>query len=129
MKYAEDNLREAKQHLETIPSYSERSNEVPDMDIILYTLLDNIFIFLTEVAEFDDSQFLQELFLDVSLLIKHFDEYKGVTKKPKEICRDYYERNFNPTKGIETCDNCGAKLYNECSYCFNCFERSISNDR
>lgn len=112
-----------KKHLQIIPEYSFSINEKSEKNVLIVTLLDNLFYYLSNDAEFTDSHLLQSLFIDISQLIILIDENLK-TKKPKEICRYYYEKTFHPTFGIDRCDNCDEPLYKECPYCFNCFVRS-----
>lgn len=113
----------ARKHLKLIPQYSFTVDDEAEKSVPITTLLDSLFHYLTTTADFDDSHFLQAVFVDLSKLIVLVQE-NTYGKQPKVICREYYESTFQPTFGIARCDNCGEPLFSQCPYCFNCFERS-----
>lgn len=123
MEYAQERITKVKSHIQdtfTLPVYDfDESAETP---VALLTLVDSLFYYLSVTATNDDSRFVQALFGDISVLIKQLDPVGTEGKKAKQICRDFYEENYSPTYGIETCENCGIKLYKQCPhYCFHCF--------
>ena len=122
-QHAAKEIESARKKLKRIPQYNFLVDDAVEKNVPVVTLLDSLFLHLTTTADFDDSHFLQTLFADLSKLISMIqtDTYG---KLPKVICREYYERAFQPSYGIARCDNCGELLYSGCSYCFNCFERS-----
>ena len=99
-------------------------DEEGETKILLQTLLKTLFYYLSHIANSDDTRFLQFLFSDMAVLIRLL-EPDNKYKFPKEVCRDYYERNFQPSYGIECCENCKMPLYRECPYCFKCFVRKV----
>ena len=121
-EYAQEHLENAKKHLKQIPAYHfPAMNE--DMKIPVESLLYTIFSYLSYTATFDDSHLLQEIFTDTAKLICIIEpEMTG--QKPKIICKKYYEEIFHPSYGIKRCENCGQPIFEECPYCFNCFERN-----
>ena len=124
MSYAHDTFCDAR---EKIPSNIaiQRDIEIPDDNhIAVAIMVDALFYYLTSVADFDDSQFTKNLFSDIALLIGSSTTSQKKENRAKDICRSYFEQKYHPTFGIDKCDNCGAPLYRECRYCFNCFERS-----
>lgn len=123
MKYAQERITEAKSHIQNPSNLLIHDfDENAEASIAFVTLLDSLFYYLSATASNDDSHFVQALFGDLAILIKQLDPVGTEGKKAKQICKDYYEKNYSPTYGIETCENCGAKLYQQCPhYCFHCF--------
>ena len=123
MEYARERVTEAKSHIQNTSNLLPHDfDESAETSIALVTLVDSLFYYLSVTASNDDSHFVQELFGDISVLIKQLDPVGTEGKKAKQICSDFYEENYSPTYGIETCENCGAKLYKQCPhYCFHCF--------
>ena len=123
LQHAITEITSAKQALHQLPAYSFEVDDSVEREVPIRTLVDNLFRYLSSVADFDDSQLLQSLFVDMSKLIGLIVPDIS-RKKPKIVCREYYERTFHPKSGIARCENCGEPLYAGCPYCFNCFERS-----
>lgn len=125
MEYAHERLVEAKCHIDaTKCAVAYVLDDIAEKSVTLLTLLDSLFYYLSVIANTNDSHFVQAFFEDVSFLIQEILPNQANGKKPKEICKEYFEENFHPTYGIDTCENCGKKLYRECPYCFNCYERN-----
>ena len=122
-QHAATEISEAKRYLKKLPNYTFCVDEDAEKSIPISSLLESLFYYLSSNADFDDSQFLQAVFIDISQLIK-LVKVNTYGKKPKEICREYYESTYQPSFGISRCDNCGEPLYEGFHYCFNCFERS-----
>lgn len=122
-QHAANEMGEAKKCLDKLPNYTFCVDDDAEREVPVVTLLESLFYHLAATAEFDDSQLLQAVFIDISQLIKVVN-MNTVGKKPKEICREYYVSAFQPSFGIARCDNCGEPLYDGFHYCFNCFERS-----
>jgi len=116
-------VTDAKKLLKSTPTYTFSVDDDAEKEIPVITILDSLFHYLSATAEFDDSQFLQAVFIDMSKLIS-LVRINTYGKKPKDICREYYESTFQPSFGIARCENCGEPLYTGWHYCFNCFERS-----
>lgn len=122
LEYAQERLANAKKQLKQIPNYHFSMKE-KDIQIPVESLLYAIFDYLSYTATFDDSHLLQEIFEDTAKLICRIEpEMTG--QKPKIICKKYYEATFHPSYGIKRCENCGQPIFEECPYCFNCFERN-----
>ena len=122
-QHAATEISDAKRYLKKLPNYSFCVDEDIEKPIPVTSLLESLFHYLSSSADFDDSQFLQAVFIDISQLIKLVN-VNTYGKKPKVICKEYYESTYRPTFGISRCDNCGEPLYDGFHYCFNCFERS-----
>lgn len=123
MEYAQERVTEAKSRLTNTPDLLTCDfDEHAETSIALVTLVDSLFYYFSVTASNDDSHFVQALFGDIAVLIRQLDPVGTKGKKAKQICRGYYEENYAPTYGIETCVNCGARLYQQCPhYCFHCF--------
>lgn len=94
----------------------------------LSTLLRSLYYYLCVNADINDSCFVRTLFSDMAALIQQASPDLCKYSAAKDICRTYFEENYNPTYCIEVCENCGRKLYRECPhYCFTCFTYQEGN--
>lgn len=123
MSMAQRRITEAKSYIHNTPNLINYDlNENTEAAIVPKILLNSLFYYLSVTAIYDDSHYVQMLFRDISILIKELDPVGSRGKKAKQICSDFYEKQYHPTYGIETCENCGEKLYQQCPhYCFHCF--------
>ena len=117
-------ITQAKQHLNTIPTIQAEINEVTEREVAVRILVDTLFLYLQNDADFDHSHNTQLAFSDLAFLITELNDFNTAEKKPKEICQTYYERAFTPTYESHLCQNCEKPLYKGFPYCFNCFERN-----
>lgn len=124
MQYASGLLVEAKHHIKNSRISQFDLNEAEENKIAVSTLLNSVCTFLASSATFNESEYIHAIFHDIALLVGTLPEYDVIAKKAKDICRIYFEDIFHPTYGIDTCENCGRKLYKEIPYCFNCYERN-----
>lgn len=124
IEYARNRLAEAKAHLDVTPPAESDFEELTERNVTLASLLDSLFLYLTTSAITDNSRFVHSFFNDVAFIIQQMSTNQLNKTKSKDICREFYEKNYHPSYGIDTCENCGMKLYKECPYCFNCYERN-----